>query len=67
MDDFPELKEAIELLETPNLVWSSDFEAIRYHLYALLVDESRSLAPHQSTLELSRELVDGYHNDFTIG
>jgi hypothetical protein len=67
MSKFPELQEAIEMLENPHLVWSSDFEAIRYHLGALLVDESKSLAPHQSSIDLATELIDGYHNDMTVG
>ena len=64
---FAQLFEAIELLENPHLVWSDDFEAIRYHLGALLVSESESLAPHQATIELATELIDGYHNDMAIG
>jgi hypothetical protein len=67
MDDYQILDEAVALLESPNLVWSDDFEAIRYHLYALLMDERRSLAPYESTFDLAKELIDGYHNDFTIG
>ena len=64
---FPQLFEAIELLENPHLIWSDDFEAIRYHLGALLVSESESLAPHQASIELATELIDGYHNDMAIG
>lgn len=67
MNDYEVLDEAITLLETPHLVWSNDFEAIRDHLYALLVSERKSLAPHEATFDLAKELLDGYHNDFTIG
>jgi len=68
MSDWQQLlKEANELLESPNLVWSSDFEAIRGHLWSLVNAEMRSLAPHQATLDLCEALLDGYHNDFTIG
>lgn len=67
MPQLSELEQAIELLGNSHLVWSEDFEAIRLLLLSLLDDESRSLAPHQSTLELARELIDGYHNDFRIG
>ncbi len=67
MSDYELLDEAIVLLETPHLVWSSDFEAIRDHLYSLLVSERKSLAPHEATFDLAKELLDGYHNDFTIG
>jgi len=67
MDDYQILDEAIQLLETPNLVWSNDFEIIRHHLYALLVSERKSLAPHEATFDLAKELVDGYQNDMAIG
>ena len=67
MDDYQILDEAIQLLETPHLVWSPDFEIIRNHLYALLVSERKSLAPHEATFDLAKELLDGYHNDFTVG
>ena len=67
MDDYQILDEAIQLLETPHLVWSADFEIIRNHLYALLVSERKSLAPHEATFDLAKELVDGYQNDMAIG
>lgn len=68
MEDWKQtLKEASELLETPHLVWSQDFEAIRGHLWALVKAESRSLAPHQATLDLCEALLDNYENDLTIG
>jgi len=67
MSDYELLDEAIVLLETPHLVWSSDFETIRPHLYALLVSERKSLAPHEATFDLAKELVDGFDSDFTIG
>lgn len=67
MNDYELIDEAIVLLETPHLVWSNDFEAIRDHLYSLLVSERKSLAPHEATFDLAKELLDGYHNDFTIG
>ena len=67
MDDYQILDEAIQLLETPNLVWSNDFEIIRHHLYALLVSERKSLAPHEATFDLAKELIDGYQNDVALG
>ena len=67
MNDYEILDEAIQLLETPHLVWSADFEVIRDHLFALLVSERKSLAPHEATFDLAKELLDGYHNVFTIG
>jgi hypothetical protein len=67
MDDYQLLDEAIELLEAPNLVWSDDFEVIRHHLWAMLKDERKSLAPYESTFDLAKELLDGYHNDMAIG
>lgn len=67
MSDYEVLDEAILLLETPHLVWSPDFEQIRNHLYALLVSERKSLGPHEATFDLAKELLDGFHNDFTIG
>jgi len=67
MDDYQILDEAIQLLETPHLVWSADFEIIRNHLYALLVSERKSLAPHEATFDLAKELVDGYQNDLALG
>lgn len=67
LNDYEILDEAIELLETPNLVWSLDFEIIRQHLWALLVSERKSLAPHEATFDLAKELVDGYNNDLALG
>lgn len=67
MSDYELLDEAIQLLETPHLVWSADFETIRHHLYALLVSERKSLAPYEATFDLAKELLDGYHNDLAIG
>ena len=67
MSDYELLDEAIVLLETPHLIWSADFDHIRYHLWALLVSERKSLAPHEATFDLAKELVDGYHNDLAIG
>lgn len=67
MSDYELLDEAISLLETPHLIWSADFDHIRYHLYALLVSERKSLAPHEATFDLAKELVDGYQNDLAIG
>ena len=61
------LKEAILLLESPNLVWSADFEAIRHHLYAMLIDEKKSLGTYDSTYDLCEALLDGFHNQFEIG
>lgn len=52
------LKETSELLETPHLVWSQDFEVIRGHLWALIRAEMKSLAPHQATLDLCKDLID---------
>jgi hypothetical protein len=54
------LDQAILLLENPNLVWSQDFEAIRYHLVALLEDEKRSLGRYQSTDDLVAALIDDF-------
>jgi hypothetical protein len=67
MDDYQILDEAITLLESPNLVWSDDFEAIRHHLWAMLKDERKSLAPYEATFDLAKELLEGFHNDFQIG
>lgn len=67
MNDFQALDQAIELLETPHLIWSSDFEAIRHHLHQILVQESKSYGPYEATFDLAKELIDGYHNDITIG
>ena len=66
-NDYELLDEAITLLESPNLVWSDDFEAIRNHLWAMLKDERKSLAPYEATFDLAKELLDGFHNDFQIG
>lgn len=67
MSDYELLDEAIELLESPHLIWSSDFDTIRYHLWALLVSERKSLAPHEATFDLAKELVDCVENDLTLG
>lgn len=59
MEDWKEnLTEVVQLLESPNLVWSGDFDAIRPHLWALVKAELRSLAPHQATLDLCETLLD---------
>jgi len=62
MNDYDILDQAIELLETPNLIWSNDFEAIRNHLWAMLKQERKSLAPHEATLDLAKALIDGYEH-----
>ena len=54
------LDQAIILLENPNLVWSQDFESIRYHLVALLEDEKKSLGRYQSTDDLVAALIDDF-------
>jgi hypothetical protein len=54
------LDQAILLLENPKLVWSQDFEAIRYHLVALLEDEKKSLGRYQSTDDLVAALIDDF-------
>jgi hypothetical protein len=54
------LDQAILLLENPNLVWSQDFESIRYHLVALLEDEKKSLGRYQSTDDLVAALIDDF-------
>jgi len=60
------IQETIELLEAP-LVWSPDFESIRYHLTALLEAELESLAPHQATQDICETLLDCFDNDLTVG
>ncbi len=60
------IDEAIELLEAP-LTWSPDFDAIRYHLIALLEEEKQSYGTYQATLDLCEALLDGFDNDLTIG
>jgi hypothetical protein len=59
VNDYDILDQAIELLETPQLIWSNDFECIRHHLWAMLKDERKSLAPHEATLDLAKALIDG--------
>lgn len=60
------IQEAIELLEAP-LTWSPDFEAIRYHLIAMLEEENQSLGPYEATHDLCEALLDGFDNDLTVG
>lgn len=67
MNDYEILEQAIDLLESPNLVWSNDFEIIRHHLWAILKEEHRSLGVYEATIDLAKALIDGYNNDFTIG
>lgn len=67
MSDYELLDETIELLESPNLVWSHDFEAIRHHLWAMLKEERKSLAPYEATFDLCKALLDDFANDLTIG
>lgn len=56
----PIIEQAIELLESPNLVWSPDFEHIRNHLWAVLKDEQRSYAPYESIRNLCEALVEEF-------
>lgn len=51
------IEQAVTLLESPNLVWSADFEHIRYHLWAILKDELQSLAPYEATQNLCEALL----------
>ena len=67
MNDFKLLDQAIELLETPHLVWSDDFETIRHHLWAMMTRERLSLAPYEATLDLAKALLDGYETGFENG
>lgn len=61
------LEEAILLLESPNLVWSPDFEAVRNHLWAVLKQEQNSFGTYDATYDLCEALLDGFHNQFEIG
>jgi hypothetical protein len=56
----PVIEQAIELLESPNLVWSADFDHIRHHLWAMLKDEQKSYAPYQSTRNLCEALLEEF-------
>lgn len=60
------IEETINLLESP-LVWSPDFESIRYHLTALLEAELKSGAAHQATQDICEALLDCFDNDLTVG
>jgi hypothetical protein len=60
------IEETIELLEAP-LVWSPDFEAIRYHLTALLEAELKSGAAYTATQDICEALLDCFENDLTVG
>jgi hypothetical protein len=51
------IEQAIELLESPNLVWSADFDHIRHHLWAVLKEEQKSLAPYEATRNLCESLL----------
>lgn len=56
----PIIEETLNLLESPNLVWSADFEHIRHHLWAILKDEQRSYAPYESTRNLCEALLEEF-------
>jgi Zn-dependent M32 family carboxypeptidase len=60
------IEDAIDLLESPNLVWSDDFEAIRHHLWAVLKCEQKSLGMYQATEDLCRALLDDFENNLTV-
>lgn len=64
MNDYNILEQAIQLLETPNLVWSEDFECIRHHLWAMLKREETSFAPYEATFDLAKALIDGYETGY---
>lgn len=51
------MEAAIDLLEDPNLVWSEDFELIRYHLWAFLRNENKYGNPCQASIDLADTLV----------
>jgi hypothetical protein len=56
----PVIEQAIELLESPNLVWSEDFDHIRHHLWAILKEEQRSYAPYEATRNLCEALLEEF-------
>lgn len=55
----PIIEQTIELLESPNLVWSSDFEHIRHHLWAILKQEQRN-GPYEATINLCQALLEEF-------
>jgi hypothetical protein len=64
VNDYNILDQAIQLLETPNLIWSNDFECIRHHLWAILKQEETSFAPYEATIDLAKALIDGYETGY---
>lgn len=56
----PIIDQALELLESPNLVWSADFDHIRHHLWAILQEEKRSYAPYEATRNLCEALLEEF-------
>lgn len=64
MNDYDILDQAIQLLETPNLIWSNDFETVRNHLWAILKQEETSFAPYEATIDLAKALIDGYETGY---
>lgn len=56
----PLIEQTIELLESPNLVWSADFDHIRHHLWAILKEEQRSYAPYEATRNLCEALLEEF-------
>lgn len=58
LSNYKLLQAAIGLLQDDNLVWSSDFDNIREHLTAMLVDQAR-VANHASVhaLRLAKALM----------
>jgi hypothetical protein len=57
MEEVELVDEAIDLLEDPNLVWSADFELIRFHLWAFLKNENKYQNPCQASVDLAQILV----------
>ena len=60
LSNYKLLNAAVKLLQDDNLIWSSDFEAIRHNLAMMLTDQART-ANHATVyaLRLAKELTKG--------
>lgn len=57
--------EAVGLLRDPNLVWSSDFDGVRYQLADLLIVSAAQGDVMQALAEnVARRLIDSYGSSY---
>jgi len=61
-----DLEKAAELLDA-DLIWSTDMDAIRWHLAALLRAVRNDSDPTVAAYDLAEALLEDFNNDLTVG